>query len=109
MTTLFTVEHNGEEFWWTLQELTNSSALQSEFIVQCVELGLIDASGPPPEWRFNSEGRLRLQKAWRLHRDLELHLTALPLVLQLIDELDELRVEAESLRMRLQHWEQNHR
>lgn len=108
MTTLFTVESNGEELWWTLQELSSSGTLQSEFIVQCVELGLIDASGSSSQWRFNSEGRSRLQKAWRVHRDLEVHVSALPLVLQLIDELDELRAEAEQLRVRLQRWEQQH-
>jgi hypothetical protein len=84
MTTLFTVEQNGEELWWSLQELSNSSALQPEFIVQCVELGLVDASGVQTQWRFNSDGRFRLQKAWRLHRDLEVQVSALPLVLQLL-------------------------
>ena len=107
MTTLFTVEQNGEELWWSLQELSNSSALQPEFIVQCVELGLVDASGVQTQWRFNSDGRFRLQKAWRLHRDLEVQVSALPLVLQLLDELGELRQEAAYPRKRLQHWEQS--
>ncbi len=105
MTTLFTVEQSGDELWWTMQELTVSSALDAGFIEQCVELGLIEVQGPPLQWRFNSEGRLRLQKAWRLHQDLELHVSALPLVLQLIEELDELRQRAENLRVRLHRWE----
>jgi hypothetical protein len=107
MTTVFTVEQNGDELWWSVQELTSSSALEPGFIEQCVELGLIEVSGPPLQWRFNDEGRLLLNKAWRLHHDLEVHVSALPLVLQLIDELDELRQEAEALRLRLRHWEQN--
>ena len=105
MTTLLVIEENGDEPRWTLQELSVSCALQPEFIVQCVEFGLLEASGQPPEWRFNSSGRLLLQKAWRLHRDLEVQVNALPLVLQLLDELDELRQEVQHLRVRLRHWE----
>ena len=108
MTTVFTVEQNGEELWWSVQELTSSSALESGFIEQCVELGLIEVSGSPLQWRFNDEGRQLLNKAWRLHRDLEVHVSALPLLLQMLDELNELRQEAQQLRVRLQHWEAMH-
>lgn len=108
MTTVFTVEDDGDTLWWSVQQLANSTELQLVFIEQCVELGLAEVSGARSEWRFNSAARMRLQRAWRLHRDLELHLEALPLVLDLLEEVEALRHESMQLRSRLQHWEPGH-
>jgi hypothetical protein len=105
MTTVITVEHDGDQLWWSLQELTTSTQLAPEFVVQCVECGVMEASGPQVQWRFDVDARQRLQRAWRLHRDLELHVSALPIVIDLLEEMENLREEAHRLRGRLQHWE----
>jgi chaperone modulatory protein CbpM len=91
---------------YTLVELRECSRLQESFIIACVEHGVIEVSGAaPPQWRFGNRERQQLQKAWRLHQDLELQISALPLVLELLDEIDALRSEAQLLRQRLGHWE----
>lgn len=107
-TTILTVEADNDGLWWNLQQLTTASMLEAEFVEQCVALGLAEVSGEPVQWRFSPPARLRLEKAWRLHRDLELHIGALPLVLQLLDEIDGLHAEAAQLRARLRHWEGSH-
>ncbi len=107
-TTVFTVESNDDGLWWTLQQLTDASTLDSGFIEQCVALGLVELSGLPSQWRISPPVRLRLERAWRLHRDLELHPSALPLVLELLEEVDALRQESAQLRQRLRHWEHGH-
>jgi MerR HTH family regulatory protein len=104
-TTVLTVEADADGLWWTLHQLTSASALQADFIAECVALGLADVSGEPVEWRFSSPTRLLIEKAWRLHRDLDVPATALPLVLQLLEEIDYLHTEAAQLRARLRHWE----
>ena len=108
MTTLLTVEQDGDQLSWTLHELTTSTQLAQEFIMQCVECGLAEVSGAPMQWRFDPFTRQRLQRAWRLHRDFELQIAALPLVLDLLEEVEVLREEAQRLRHRLQHWEHPH-
>ncbi len=107
-TTVFTVEADDDGLWWTLQQLTAASPLDSGFIEQCVALGLVELGGLPSQWRFSPLVRLRLERAWRLHRDLELHPSALPLVLELLEEVELLRQESAQLRQRLRHWEVGH-
>ena len=107
-TTVVTVESDDEGLWWTLQQLTSVSPLDSDFIEQCVAFGLVDLAGLPSQWRFSPTVRLRLERAWRLHRDLEVHPSALPLVLQLLEEVEILRQESSQLRQRLRHWEDGH-
>lgn len=104
-TTVIAVEADADGLWWTLHQLVSASALQADFIHQCVALGLTEVSGEPVQWRFSPPARMRLEKAWRLHRDLEIPATALPLVLQLLDEIDHLHAEAAQLRARLRQWE----
>lgn len=103
MTTLFAVEEEG--LWWNLQEVVSGCQLEITFVVQCVEVGVTECSGPQLQWQFDAASRARLLKAWRLHRDLDVHIGALPLVLDLLEEVEGLRQEAAHLRSRLQHWE----
>jgi chaperone modulatory protein CbpM len=95
---------------WSLLELCQRHLLDADFIVACVESGIIEAGGlaatmPQAEWRFSAAAVLRIEKARRLQRDLELGLGEMVLVLDLLDEVESLRAEVSSLRKRLQHWE----
>jgi hypothetical protein len=105
MATLIDVELEGHPFVCSLQELIESTPLEPLFVLQCVELGLTDVSGSQLEWRFGNAERHKLLKAWRLHTDLELHISALPLVLELLEEVEALRADIVGLRSRLHHWE----
>lgn len=92
----------------TLIELCKCSTLDEQFVIECVEHGIAPSSGTQVvEWTFSQDAVLRLQKAWRLHRDLELQISSLALVLELIDERDQLLQEIAVLRHHLGHWEQH--
>lgn len=91
----------------TLQELCERiAAVDEHFIVQCVEQGIAHVRGRDPgEWLFTSTAVLRIRKAYRLHRDLDLQIDSLGMVLELLDERDSLRQQIDALQRRLQQWE----
>ena len=77
---------------FTLFELCHLSESNAEYIIELVEEGLLEPEGPStPEWRFNSRALKRLQKTIHLQRDLRINLAGAALVLDLLEELEELR------------------
>lgn len=89
----------------SLPELCRRGSLEEFFVVQCVEHGVADASGPVAEWVFPARAVLRIHKAWRLHRDLDIQIGSLALMLELLEERDQLREQVAVLLQRLQQWE----
>jgi chaperone modulatory protein CbpM len=90
----------------SLDDLCRRTRLDERFVVECVEHGVAHVAGQEAlAWRFSMTAILRLQKAWRLHRDLELQVSNLALVLDLLEERDQLLQEIADLRGRLAHWE----
>ncbi|MES2627028.1 MAG: chaperone modulator CbpM [Pseudomonadota bacterium] len=90
----------------SLNELCLRSNLDTDFVVQCVEVGIAEAEGRSPvEWVFTSTAAVRIQKAYRLQRDLEINLNGLAMVLDLLDEVETLHDEVAYLRKKLSHWE----
>ena len=89
-----------------LPELCERCALDRQFIVQCVEQGVAEATGEEPQqWIFSATSIVRIRKAWRLHRDLDIEISSLALVLELIEEKATLERELEIVRQRLAQWE----
>ena len=92
----------------TLQEVCQLGAFDEYFVIQCVEHGIATVSGQQRvEWLFPAHSVLRIRKAWRLHRDLDVHLGSLALLLELLEERDRLHQEVIELRQRLRRWEQD--
>jgi chaperone modulatory protein CbpM len=90
----------------SLEDLCRRTRLDEGFVIECVEHGVAHvAGGEIVAWRFSITAILRLQKAWRLHRDLELQVGSLALVLDLLEERDQLLQEIADLRGRLGQWE----
>jgi chaperone modulatory protein CbpM len=90
----------------SFNELCQRNNLDTDFVLQCVEVGIADPQGNSPvEWSFTSSAAVRIQKAYRLQRDLEIDLNGLAVVLDLLDEVESLQEELGSLRKRLSHWE----
>ena len=90
----------------SLEDLCLRTHLDERFVIECVEHGVAHVAGQEVvAWRFSMTSILRLQKAWRLHRDLELQVHNLALVLDLLEERDQLLQELEHLRGRLGRWE----
>lgn len=90
----------------SLSELCLRNDITSDFVVQCVEVGIADAQGSSPvEWSFTSMAAVRIQKAYRLQRDLEINLNGLAMVLDLLEEIETLHDEVAYMRKKLSHWE----
>lgn len=97
---------------WSIAELCQRHLLDEAFVIACVDCGVIVAETvgsplPRPEWRFPAEAVMRMEKARRLQRDLDLAVADMGLVLDLLEEVELLRLEVDTLRTRLRHWEQD--
>ncbi|MDE2305085.1 MAG: MerR family transcriptional regulator [Gammaproteobacteria bacterium] len=76
----------------TLEELCRLCAVDSQRIVALAEEGILPgATGPAQHWRFGGAALRRARVALRLQRDLEVNLAGVALVLDLLDEIEELR------------------
>jgi chaperone modulatory protein CbpM len=76
----------------TIDEVAQFCSVRREKIVELVTEGIVPAGGrDPDEWRFTGDTLARAGKAIRLQIDLEINLGAVALVLDLLDEIDQLR------------------
>ncbi len=76
----------------TLSDLCRVCTVSSERVVQLVEEGLVEPVGnEPAEWRFSGHSVRRVVVAERLSRDLRLNPAGAVLVLDLLDEVQQLR------------------
>ena len=95
-----------EEHLLTLTEISQACAVQTGYIIELVDEGLLTPeSGPetdlgepaPHFWRFTGEQMRRARMASRLQGDLGINLAGVALALQLLDEIAELRERLEAL------------
>lgn len=78
----------------SLAELAQLCHLPVHIINQLVEYEVIHPAGEHPQtWRFTAEELRRVQIAQRLQHDLEINLAGVAMVLDLLDELHELRAQ----------------
>ena len=78
----------------TVQDLSRMCAVEECHIVEFVEEGVLSVVDVGmTDWHFSGAALRRARLAVRLERDLELNLAGLALVLQLMEELDQLRRE----------------
>ena len=76
----------------SLSDLCEVCTVTSERIVQLVDEGLVEPVGrEPAEWRFSGYSVRRVVVAERLSRDLRLNAAGAALVLDLLDEVTQLR------------------
>jgi chaperone modulatory protein CbpM len=76
----------------SLNDLCEICTVTSERVVQLVDEGLVEPLGrDPTEWRFSGHSVRRVVVAERLSRDLRLNAAGAALVLELLDEVTELR------------------
>ena len=79
---------------FTIYELSQSCQTPAEMIIEMVEHGLLAPQGTTPEsWIFSASDFKRSQRALRLQQDLEINLPGLALALDLLDELEDLRIQ----------------
>ena len=76
----------------TLREVCSILELRSEVICEWVAEGVVQPAGERlGEWRFAPGQLERARRARRLQQDLELNTESLPLVLDLLGEVEQLR------------------
>ena len=76
----------------SLSDLCKVCTVTSERVVQLVDEGLVEPVGrEPAEWRFSGRSVTRVVVAERLSRDLRLNAAGAALVLDLLDEVTQLR------------------
>jgi chaperone modulatory protein CbpM len=78
----------------TVDELCLACNVDANWITELVEHGVIEPIGRvSADWRFTSRTIVRIAKAKRLERDLDLNPPGLAIVLDLLDEIDHLRAQ----------------
>ena len=75
-----------------LEQVCRLCGIDSEELFEWVRAGIAEPSGPEVgRWQFSAQQVRRVWVAGRLRRDLELDVHALPVVLDLIEEVETLR------------------
>ena len=82
-----------EDLEITLRDLCRMCNIPAEIIHEMIDEGLISPSTgiSPMQWRFTAIEIRRVQTTLRLQRDLRVNLPGCALVLDLLDELEQLR------------------
>jgi len=77
----------------TLRELCRVFDLPADEVVDLVEFGVVEPTRGryPSDWCFSSASITRVRRALRLRRDLQIDYAGLALVLDLLEEVHELR------------------
>lgn len=75
----------------SLEDLCRSCNVEVGWIVALVEHGAIEPQDHDTQWQFSGHAVVRVAKAKRLERDLSLNPPGIALVLDLLDQIDELR------------------
>lgn len=83
----------------TLAEFSSACRVRKEQIIELVEEGIIEAEIQQSYWHFQATQLRRAHKAIRLHRDLDIDLVGVALVLDLLEEIEELRARLDVSRL----------
>ena len=90
-----------------IHEFCQCAELPPAALLEIVEHGIVEPCGTSPEqWLFSSHALPIVKRAFRLQVELQIEWAGVALALQLLDELEQLRVENSHLRRRLSRFEQ---
>lgn len=86
----------------TLEEVCAAVDLPTEVLIEIVEEGVLEPEGnKPEEWIFDATMLSMIKRATRLHRDFDIEWTSIPLLLDMLNEMEQLRSENKLLKQRL--------
>jgi chaperone modulatory protein CbpM len=90
-------------FYVTFEEVCNFANINTEYMLELVEYEIaVPITGKQPqEWQFSVSTVTLANKAARLHRDLEIDWADIKLVLNLLEEIDQLKNENQQLKQQL--------
>ena len=86
----------------TLTELSHVCAVQTGYIIELMDEGLVTPDiaaeeNEPQHWRFSGAQIRRARTAMRLQSDLGVNLAGAALALQLLDEIENLRAQVRAM------------
>lgn len=91
-----------------LEDFCKNASISTELLVEVVGHGIIEPVGDIPEnWQFDTKMLITMQKAIRLHEDLEIDWPGIALAISLLDEVRELKEINQQLERqinRFHHW-----
>jgi chaperone modulatory protein CbpM len=91
-----------ESTQYNLDQFCALCRIQPGLVIELVEQGVIQAEGRSPgQWIFTFRAAIRLKRAYRLQRDLDLNLPGVALTVDLLEEIDLLRQQVDELTNRL--------
>ena len=83
-----------EDSRFTLEELSAACSVHTEYIIELIDEGIVEPMERQPEqrrWIFSGISLMRARKARRLQQDLGVNLAGAALVLELMEEIEQLR------------------
>ncbi len=87
-----------EEVVLSLRDLCRVCSVRTEFVVELVEQGALEPAGEVLEqWMFSGASLRRARTALRLHRDLGVNAAGAALILDLLEEMEQLRARLRDL------------
>lgn len=91
---MLTAENLDESAILSLSELCHACSAHAEWVVELVEEGVIEPEGGPEPsgWRFYGTSLRRARVARRLQSDLGINLNGAAVVLELLEEIEVLRL-----------------
>lgn len=81
-----------------LSDLAREAGLHPDLVKRFMALGLIEPDTQRPEPLFRGEAVLRIERIVRLRRDMGVNLASAGIILDLLDQIEELKKELERLR-----------
>lgn len=82
----------------SLSELAQAIGQDEQWVILLVQADILPVQAPEPaQWRFVGEHISRARRAYRLQRDFEASLPAVAMMLDMLDELHQLRQQVRYL------------
>lgn len=91
--------------YFTLNQFCQITRMSVDVVVEIVELGIVDPRGRmPDDWQFDESMLGMAKKAEQLRRDLAVDWPGVALAMHLIDRIEQLKLENQKLRQRLERF-----
>ena len=103
---IYIADLQGDAALFSLGEICERCGVHADIVVEMVEYGIVRPvtdQGDNDRWQFDTDALLRMSRAQRLRRDLELNPAGLALALELLDEIDALQRQVRMLQQQLRH------
>lgn len=76
---------------FSLADFAHACGQSHDWVLQLVEHSIVEARGEPQQWQFAGQDVQRARRAFRLQRDFDASFSAVALMLELLDEVQDLR------------------